>query len=36
MTMPLLAETELLVVAAFLVGVAIARFLFRPRPEHFL
>ena len=36
MTMPLLAETELLVVVAFLVGVALARFLFRPRQDHFL
>jgi hypothetical protein len=36
MTMPLLAETELLVIAAFLVGIAIARFLFRPRRDHYL
>ena len=34
--MPLFTETELMVVAAFLIGVAVARFLFRPRPDHFL
>ena len=34
--MPLITETELMVVAAFLIGVAVARFLFRPRPDHFL
>ena len=33
---PLLAETELLVLGFFLLGVAIGRLLFRPRREHFL
>jgi hypothetical protein len=36
MRLPLIAETLLLVLAAFLLGVALARFLFRPRREHFL
>lgn len=34
--MPLWAETELLVVLFYALGVLIARFLFRPRKEHFL
>lgn len=34
--MPLLAETELLVLGAYLLGVAIGRLIFRPRREHFL
>ena len=34
--MPLWLETELLVAIAFGIGVLIARFLFRPRPDHFL
>ena len=36
MSMPLLTETELLVAIAYLAGIALARFLFRRRPEHFL
>ena len=34
--MPLLAETELLVLAAYLVGVTLGWILFRPRSDHFL
>jgi hypothetical protein len=34
--MPLLTETEMLVAIAYLIGVVLARFLFRPRPEHYL
>jgi hypothetical protein len=34
--MPLWAETELLVVLFYGIGVLIARFVFRPRKEHFL
>lgn len=34
--MPLLLETELLVVAAYLIGVGIGWLLFRPKRETFL
>jgi hypothetical protein len=34
--LPLLAETELLVLGFFLLGVAIGRLLFRPRRDHYL
>ena len=34
--MPLLAETELLVALAYLIGVVLGRLLFRPRREHYL
>ena len=34
--MPLLAETEILVVIAWLVGIGIAWLLFRPKRETFL
>jgi hypothetical protein len=34
--MPLLTETEILVVLAYLAGVLLARFLFRKRREHYL
>ena len=34
--LPLLLETELLVLGLFALGVAIGRLLFRPRREHFL
>ena len=34
--MPLFVETELLVVIAYLAGVVLARYLFRPRRDHFL
>jgi hypothetical protein len=34
--MPLFIETELLVLGAYVLGVAIGRLLFRPRREHFL
>jgi hypothetical protein len=36
MRLPLIAETLLLVVGAYLFGVALARLLFRRRREHFL
>ena len=36
MRIPLLLETELLVLGLFALGVAIGRLLFRPRREHFL
>lgn len=34
--MPLLAETEILVVVAFLIGVGLARLIFRPKRDTFL
>ena len=34
--MPLLLETELLVVLAYVLGVGIGRLLFRPRRQTFL
>lgn len=34
--MPLLAETEILVVAAFLIGIGLARLIFRPKRDTFL
>lgn len=34
--MPLLAETEILVAAAYVVGIGIAWLLFRPKRETFL
>ena len=34
--MPLLAETELLVIAAFLIGVGLSWLLFRPRRGGYL
>lgn len=34
--MPLLAETELLVIAAFLIGLGLGWLLFRPRREGYL
>lgn len=34
--MPLIAETEILVAAAYLVGIGIAWLIFRPKRETFL
>ena len=34
--MPLLAETELLVLGFFVLGMALGRLLFRPRRDHYL
>lgn len=34
--MPLLAETELLVIAAFLIGLGLGWLLFRPKREGYL
>ena len=36
MRMPLLAETELLVIAAFLIGFGLGWLLFRPKREGYL